>query len=99
RRPAAGGHDVDVIPAVAGAYERDPLAVRRRLPIGAGIACDAPELLLDVFVDRPCRPSGDVDERGRSPLEVGRCAIDEEVARVEPAPSAEPGATRRRQLR
>jgi len=36
--------------------------------------------------------AGDVDERGGAALEVGRCAIDDEMARVEPAPAAEPAA-------
>ena len=91
---AAGrGHHVDVVPAVAVADERDPLAVGRRLAVGAGIVGDAPELLVDVLVLHARRAAGDVGDVDRAPLEVGRPAVEDDMPGVEPAQGTE-GARR-----
>jgi len=74
-----------MIPAVAIAQERDPFAIGRRLRAAVGVAV----MLQNFSSTTSCRTSlaaGDVDERGGAALEVGRCAIDDEMARVEPAP-------------
>src|SRR5205085_1357062 len=47
-----------------------------------------PELFLDVFVKRLRSAAGDIHERSRSTLEIGRSPIGEETARVDPAASA-----------
>src|SRR5437868_3204383 len=57
-RVAAGRrHHVEMIPAVAVADDRKPLAIRRRQQSRTGITGDAPEFFVDVF-SRDARRAG-----------------------------------------
>src|SRR5437773_1973895 len=67
------------------------MLVPRPLVSGAIVARDG--VPFNVFVKDLRLSAGDVDERGRPPLEIRRRAIDEKVTRVEPAPRAEPAAS------
>src|SRR6478609_3023887 len=63
---AGRGDDVDVIPAVAIAQERDPFAIGRRLR--SGVPGDAPELVVGLLVQDGWLAAVDGDRRGRAPF-------------------------------
>src|SRR5258708_3951545 len=83
--PAApGSHEIQMIAAVARADERAPPSIPGGRPVAAGVACDAPDFFLHVFVERLRGAAGDVDERCRTPVENGRRAIHQEMVRIQP---------------
>src|SRR5439155_9896318 len=83
-----------MIPAVAIAQERDPLAVGGWQRARFGAAGNAPEFLVHIFVHRLRLVAGNRRDRNRALLVVGRLAIEHEVCRVEPAPPTGPAANR-----
>ena len=96
RVAAARAHHVQVVPAIAVAQERYPLAVGRGLRSAAGTARHAPELRLDVFGQELRLAAVGRSKKDAAALVVGALPVDQKPRAIHPArpaPAAEPAAT------